>query len=330
MAGSGSSLLDLLEIQVGTESVFGTAVTPTAKLMGVQNFALDPGVHAKVFHDRRGSIAPGYLAALTMVEPAAPLETLGTYEDICYLLDNLFGQASPSGTGPYTRNYSGPLGAVPTPRLLTWVYGDGTNCYKLTSGLISKLTVKGETGAPMTATADLIGKDVTSGTKAALSDRTVNVAMGDHMAFYIDTWAGTIGSTAVANTSYSYELTIDAKRKVDMYFGNLAGQSYHEDDGAAGWDVMLKVKLEFNAADKAQYDALISQAAVYQRQIRLKSTSGTNIIQFDFAGTSEESPRFGDDRGGVLAFEANLKGTYNPTLANYFKAQSVNGVATLA
>jgi hypothetical protein len=329
MAGSGSSLLDLLEVQVGTESNFGTAVTPTAKLMGIQNFALDPGIKSKVYHDRRGSLAPGYLEAIESIEPAAPLEMLVTYEDVCYLLDNLLGQATPSGAGPYTRNYAGPVGSVPSPRLLTWVYGDGTNCYKLTSGLLSKLTLKGETGAPMMATADLIGKDVTAGTKAALSDRSVAVAMGDHMALYIDAWGGTIGTTLLSAASWSYELTLDAKRKVDIYFGNLAGQSYHEDDGANGWDVMLKLKLEFNAALKAQYDALISQAAVYQRQVRLKSTSGTKVLQLDFAGTAEESPRFGDDRNGVLVFEVGLKGEYNAGLGNYFKAQSINSVSSL-
>lgn len=329
MAGSGSSLLDLLELQVGLESTFGTAVTPTAKLMGVQNFSLDPGVTSKVLHDRRGSVAPAYLANILMVDPAASLELLGTYEDICYILDNLLGNATPSGAGPYVRAYAGPLGTLPSPRMLTWVYGDGTNCYKLTSGLISKLTAKGATGAPMTITADLIGASVTSGTKASLSDRTVNVAMGDHMALFIDTWGGTIGATAMANASYEYELTIDSKRKIDMYFGNILPQSYHEDDGAAGWDVLLKLKLEFNAADKAQFDALISSSALYQRQVRLKSTSGTAIIQFDIAGTSEHAPKFGDDRNGVLAYECDLRGTYNTALANYFKASVTNSVATL-
>lgn len=330
MAGSGSSLLDLLEVQIGTESSFATAVTPTAKLMGVQNFALDPGIKTLLHHDRRGSLAPAYLANVASVEPVAPLEVLGTYEDICYLLDNLLGQATPSGAGPYVRAYSGPIGSVPSPRLLTWVYGDGTNCYKLTSGLISKLTVKGATGAPMMCTADLIGALVDGGTKASLNDRTVNVSMGDHMALYVDTWGGTIGTTALAATSYEYELTIDSKRKTDVYFGALAPASYHEDDGAAGWDVMLKLKLEFNAADKAIYDALITTSAVFQRQFRLKATNSTRIIQFDVAGTSEQAPRFGDDRNGVLAFECNVRGTYNSTLGNYLKASVTNGVSTLA
>ena len=69
---------------------------------------------------------------------------------------------------------------------------------------------------------------------------------------------------------------------------------------------------------------------MYQRQIRIKSTSGTSIIQFDFAGSSEESPAYGEDRDGVLTFDVELAGTYNSTLGNYFKAQVVNSVSAMA
>jgi hypothetical protein len=330
MAGAGATLLDLMQVQVGEESSWGTAVTPTAKLMGVTNLKFNPGVKAVVHHDRRGSLAAGYLANLTEVMPDAPLELLATYEDACYILDNLLGEATPSGSGPYTRDYAAPLGALLTPKILTFVYGDDTNCYQLSGGLVSKLVVKGSNGQPMTMTADLIGKDVTAGTLESLSDRTVNVAMGDHMAIYVDAWGGTIGTTAIAASAYAYELTIDAKRKGDQFLGGLAASNYHEDDGASGWEVMLKLSMEFNSITKAQYDALISQSAVYQKQIRLKSTNSTRVIQFDVAGTSEEAPTFGEDRDGVLVFEAALKGTYNSGLANYLKAQVINGVNALA
>lgn len=331
MAGSGSSLLDLLQIQVGKQTNFTTPIAaPTAKLMGVQNLTIPPGVLAMVHHDRRGSLAPGYLASLAEIRPEGiALEMLGLYEDGCYLLDNLCGEATPSGSDPYTRDYAAPIGAVPAPRILTLVYGDATNCYAVNGLLISKLTVKGENGKPMMITADCIGRDVGTDALAALNDRSVNVAMGDHMAVYIDAWGGTIGSTAIAATAYTYELVIDAKRKGDIYLGNLSASSYHEDDGAEGWSGSLKLSLELNAASKAQLDALISQSTLYQRQVRLTSTQGTNVLRFDFAGTSEQAPDLFSDRDGVVTFETTLTGTYNPTLGNWFKAQSVNGVSAL-
>jgi len=329
MAGSGSSLLDLLQIQVGEETTWGTAVAATAKLMGVEDLTLMPGVKGKVFHDRRGSLAPGYLAELLEIMPTGKMPMIASYQDICYVFDNLLGEATPSGVGPYTRDYAGPLGTVPTPKILTMIYGDATNCYKLAGGLISKATFKGSSGSNMAIETELMGKVVTTGSLAALSDRVVNVAMGDHMAVYIDAWGGTMGATIIACTAYEYELTIDAKRKGDLFLGSLTACNYHEDDGADGWDVMLKLSLELNAVSKAQLDALISTSAIYQRQIRLKSTSGTNVIQFDVAGTSEESPDIFTSRDGVVTFETQLKGTYNTGLANYLKIQSINGVSAL-
>lgn len=323
-------LLDLLQVQAGTESTWGTPVTPTVKLMGIEDISLDPGIEAQVFHDRRGSLAPGYLAALTAVMPTGKMDILGTYEDHPYYLDNLCGQATPSGAGPYVRDYAAPIGAVPTPRKLTLPYGDATDCYKLAGMLISKLVIKGENGAPQRWNAEFLAKDISAGALAALSDRTVNLAMGDHMAIAIDAWGGTIGATAIATAAYSYELTIDAKRKGDQFLGALSAGNWHEDDGAEGWDGELKLMLELNSASRSQLTALLSTSTLYQRQVRLLSTSGTQIIRLDFAGTSIKAPEVFEDRDGVVTFSCTLKGTYNPTLGNWFKAQSTNSVATLA
>lgn len=330
MAGAGSTLLDLMQVQVAKQSAWSTAVTPyTAKLMGVQEITVDPGLKGTVFHDRRGSLAPGYITALTEFMPTGKATILGLYEDIAYWLDGLLGEATPSGAGPYTRNYAGPIAAVPSPRMQTMAYGDATNCYKLTGMLPSKLVLKGEDGAPLMIEADIFAQLFDAGTLAGLSDRTVIVGMGDHVTVFVDAWGGTIGTTALTPSSWAFELTLDSKRQPDQYFGSLAAGSYHEADGAEGWDATLKLSLEFNTATKAQYDAMIAQAGIYQRQVRVKYTSGTSVMQFDFAGSSEETPSFGEDRGGVLFFDAMLRGTYNPTLGNYFKAQSVNGVAVL-
>jgi len=331
MAGSGATLLDLMQVQVAKQSTWGTAVTPpTGKLMGIQDVKIDPGLKAKVFHDRRGSLAPGHITALSEFMPSGKIKALGLYEDVAYLLDGLCGEATPSGAGPYTRNYAAPITAVPSPRIQTMYYGDGTNCYRLTGMLPSKLVFKGESGGPLTVDADVFGQLFDAGTLAALSDRAVNVGMGDHATVFVDTWGGTIGSTALTPSAWAFELTLDSKRKPDQYFGSLAADSYHEADGAEGWDGTLKLSLEFNAATKAQYDAMIAQSAVYQRQVRIKYTSGTSVMQFDFAGASEETPSYGEDHGGVLFFDAVLRGVYNTTLGNWFKAQSINTLSTLA
>lgn len=323
-------LLDLLQVQAGTEGAWGTPATPTVKLMGVEDITLDPGIEAQLFHDRRGGLAPGYLAALTAITPSGKADVLGTYEDIAYYLDNVFGQAAPSGAGPYTRAYAAPIGTAPSPRILTLAYGDATDCYRLEGLLISKLTLKGENGAPMRLSAEFVSKNIGAGALAALNDRTVTVSMGDHMALFVDTWVGTIGSTALATAAFAYELTLDAKRKTDQYLGSLTAGNWHEDDGAEGWSGELKLSLELNGASRAQLTALASTSALYQRQVRLAATSGTNVIRFDFAGSSLKAPTLFEDRDGVATFETTLTGTYCPVLGNWVKAQVVNSVTTLA
>lgn len=323
-------LLDLLEFQVGTESTWGTGVTPTAKLMGVEDGTIDPGVTGEVFPDRRRSLGGGYLAALTSVMPNGKMDILGTYEDTPYYLDNLLGQATPSGSNPYTRAYSAPLGTAPSPRILTLVYGDATDCSQLAGALISKLVIKGENGGPMRMTADLIGKQESAGTLESLSDRTVNLVMGDHTALYVDTWGGTIGSTQISAAAFSYEITIDAKRAGQQFLGALTAGNWHEADGGDGWDGELKLMLELNSASRSVLTALRSSSTLFQRQVRITNTSGTNVVRFDFAGTSEKAPTLFTDRDGVVTFECTLKRTYNSGLANWFKAQVVNTVSSLA
>lgn len=329
MAGAGSSLVSLLQTQVGTQSDWKTSATATAKLMGIKSFSLNAGVKSEVHYDQRGSLAGGHLTTVNEEMPSAKMEILALYEQIAYYLDNLLGQATPSGAGPYTRNYAAPGGTVPNPRHLTAIHGDATNFRRLVGLLISKATFKGENGKPMTATFDLIGASSGGGALAALTDATVQVVMGNHMAICIDTWAGTIGATQIDCSAYSYELVVDTKRKPDQFLGSLTACNYHEADGGEGWEGMLTLNMELNTATAAQLTAQNDSSAVYQRQVRLKSMSGTNILQFDFAGSSEESPDTYEDRDGVVTFRTALKRTYNPTLGNWFKAQSVNSLATL-
>ena len=248
MAGSGSSLIDLLQTQVGKQTVWATAVAATAKLMGIQDIKLNPNTRGKVYHDIRGSLAPGTIAALTEAMPDGKMSWLGLYDDMPYHLDALFGTATPSGSGPYTYTYAAPIATVPSPRIQTCIYGDATNCYRLTGMLPSKVVIKGSNGGPMMGSSDIFAQLFDAGSLAGLSDRAVTVAMGDHVAIYIDAWGGTIGTTAIAATAFTYEITIDTKRKPDQYLGSLSPSSYHEDDGAKGWDAKLKLELEFNAA----------------------------------------------------------------------------------
>ena len=328
------SELDLLQVQIGKETTWGTSVTPTAKLMNVTDISLEPVVETIVHKTIRGTLAPGYLANVRRIAGQGSIQALVDYEDLPYYLEGLFGVATPSGAGPYTRDYVAPVvtGTKPTPRIFTVVYGDSSGTYKLEGGLITKLTIKGDALSPLTLQADLIGKDVVTGSLASLSDRTVNVVMGADTTLYIDTWSGTMGSTQVNATFFAFELTIDSKMTLRHYMGALTPGAYTQ----PAYEGTLKLTLEFNTTSKAYLDALLTSTvgSPFQRQVRIKATrdsgSSEKLAQFDFAGTATTAPKVFTNQDGVATIELELHGTYNSgTFANWFKASSKNSVSTL-
>ena len=323
------SELDLHQLQIGTEVTWGTPVAPTVKLMAMESYSHTPHVESKLIPERRASLQPGYLAHLSKVSGECDIEGACTYDDFPYFLDGLFGQATPGGAGPYTRAYAIPVATKPVPRKMTLAYGEAVDgVYGLTGGVMKQLTITGEVGEPLKYSAKLVGEQVEVDTLAALSDRTVTPILAQHNFLYIDTWAGTIGTTLISAAHITFELSISTPRDVMFYMGSLRPLSYKE---FAKWeDVKLKLTLEFNATVKAYLDEILLASVLHQRQIRLKfSDTANRDLQFDFAGFTPEAPEVWTDEEGIATLELEYQGQYHNTLANSLKVDSINQVAVL-
>lgn len=325
MATSG-----LLQWQAGKETTWGTPVTATARLMGVQAGSFIRAANrSEIYPDVRGSLQPAYLAGLEQIAGEGKLELLATFEDICYIFDNAFGEATPTGTGPYVRTYAAPIASVPTPRVLTVVHGSsqsGAGIYKLEGGLVNTVSIKGATGKPTMVSCDLIGQTVTTGSLTALSDRTVEVLMGQPWLVYLDAVGGTIGSTQLTTTAVAFELSWNLNRVLVWSMDSLTPDMYEHNPWT---DVKLGLTLRFNSSSKTEVDAIVAQSAVYQKQVRLSQTSGTKVCQLNFAGTLKEPPQTFEDEDGVLTVTLEMFGTYNSALSNSLTASITNGVSTL-
>lgn len=321
-------ITDALQVQIAKETTWGTAVSPmTAKLMDVTDFTLKPIVESTRHKTRRGSFAPAYKSNITKIAAEGSFESLASFEDLPYWIESVFGIATPSGSGTYTRDYAAPLTSAPTsPRIFSVVYGTGSDIYRGIGIQVAKLTISGERNAPLMVKGDLIGKEVdSSGALAALSDRTTEAILFPSTALYIDASGGTIGTTAIADLWSSFELSIDTGRAV-RHYNSLKPSRIKE----AVFDIELKLTLEFDSTSKAFVDAIVAGSTVFEKQVRIKATSGTKVAQFDFAGIAEAAPEIWTDDDGAGSVELTLKAQYNAALANYFKAQCVNAVATLA
>lgn len=322
-----ATIPELFEVQAGKEVTWGTSVTPTVKLMGISDATIKPIVESELIDEKRGTLAPGYTSVINKVSGEASVEGVVLYEDIPYWLDSLFGLATPSGANPYVYAYSSPVGSAPTTRKMTLASGDGTNEYSLAGAVVKALSISGESNSKLEFSAELIGKQVSSDALASLDDRSVTVAMGNHVALYIDAFGGTIGSTQVNATAFSFELEIETNRELVFHMGSATPTTYRE----GKWEGTLKLSLELNATSKAYLDSIIGATAVFKKLVRIKATSGTNILQFDFAGFAENAPELWTDEDGVTTVELELKGLVDSDgLEDWLEASVTNSVSALA
>lgn len=317
-----------LRLQVGTQSQFDTGVTPTVMMRGFEEFRITPNHDIVLLPDMTNALAGGDTAVVKSVAGQANGQGWLSYEDICYLFDNLFGQATPTGTGPYVRAYAAPLNTAPTPRILSMTYGDSVvGAQQLVGALLTSLTLRFEAAAEGRFTSDFIGAKIQADTLESLAKRTVNPIVSSHLTgIKWDTWAGTMGSTALTNCYVRFiEFTFTPDRVSRFCFGSLSAGSYRE----RPWDATLAMGLEFNSTTKADVDAALA-GTLTQKQVQLDLADSTRALQLQFAGTLTEPPEVFDDDDGVVTANVTLQRTYHPTFANWFKATVTNGVQTLA
>lgn len=322
------SMDDLLSVQAGKEVSLFTAVTPTVKLMLMNKFDIKPVVQSKVVMDKRASQGPSDVAVIELVDANFSFEQGASYEDLEYWLESLMGIATPSGSNPYVYACAAPEtnAGVSNPRSQTFVKGDGTNCYKLVGGVLSDLTITGVANKMVMLKGKGFGKQVVgSASLAGLSNRTVTPIMGDHLTPYIDAGGGTIGSTAIASTFFSWELNISTGRKPRHYLGALPPGNWND----PAWTATFKTSLEVNATSKAYVDALIAPGVV-KHLLRMKhTTDSSHIAQIDFSGNLKDSPSLFSDNAGLSTYDLEYDFIHDNTFGNWLKTSITNTLSAL-
>lgn len=322
-----SALTRELRVQAGTQSVFATGVTPTVQLRGIEELMLRSKNNVIMLEDMSLGLAGASQAVMAGIGGEGAVTAWCSYEHLAYWLDNLFGQATPSGAGPYVRAYAAPIAAAPTPRLLSLVKGTSdVGAYQLVGALLSSMTLRFEQEQPLKLNGDLVGNKLAADALESLADATVNPIMASHVAtIKWDTWAGSMGGTALERCYVRMmELTVEPDRALRPCFGSISKDSYAE----RAWNGSLRLSLEFNSTTKADVDAIIG-GTLTQKQVELNLADSTRALQVQFAGTvTDDLEIFGDDDGVVTA-ELTLTRTYHSTFGNWLKASLTNGLATL-
>jgi hypothetical protein len=325
-------MMSEVRAQAGTQSVYTTAVTPTVALRGIEEMPLKSANDVEVIGDMTQALAGGDIGIVNGLSATGSMKGWACYEHLPYWLDNLFGQATPSGAGPYTRAYAAPITTAPSPRVLTLVKGDATvGAYRMAGSLLSNFTMRLEPKKRMAISGDLVGIQLSSTTLASLTPlASVNVIVPNHVGasgLKWDAWGGTMGSTTLANCTLRFmELNIKPDRASRWCIGNLAAQSYVENP----WDGTLKLGLEFNATTKTDVDAIVGGTLTQKQfQATISPSAGLSLL-VQFAGTVlEDLEIFGDD-DGVVTVELTMQRTYHATFANWCKMTVINGISGAA
>jgi len=328
MPASSTQITPLYKYQIGKETTWGTAVAATAQLGMVEDMTFQPEVKAENVMDSRGTLAPAYQAALYGSHGTAKMTGILSYEDAPYFFDNMMGEATPTGSNPYTYAYTAPLGTLPTRRVLTVIRGAAaplSNIYTLAGGVIQEATFKCESQQPLKYDLTLVGKNIATGTLASLSDRSLTPIMAHQGTIFIDAVGGTIGTTAVTTLWFSWELNMKSNADVNFGIGSQNAVGFRE----GKWEVTEKFKMEIDATTKAMLDSVIG-TSLLQKQIRVKFTTGASAIcQFDTGISFLAAPEVTTDTDGISTLEFEATGIYNTALGNYLKTSVTNTVSAL-
>lgn len=317
-------------LQRAAQVGFGTAkATATAKLQSVSSFSLNPDLQTRALTQLRGSLAPTYQTALDHYASNATFEVSDeTFEDLNYWLDSLFSAATPGGVGPYTRAYAAPLTAEATPTFMTLQWGQTNEVWQMQDASVTTLTLSGSNNSGVQVGGSLIGGKVIEGALASLSDRTSLTRMTGCMgALAIDAWAGTMGSTAIAASAFSWELTINANRQYRSYLGGCTPSAWNDQ----AWSGQLRLSLELNTTTDDYLIAMLAATnAILERQVEISYTNGADdLLEVQFAGHSLQAPQLFQDRNGVMTYDLVLDGVYNPTFGNWLKINTTSGIDAL-
>lgn len=328
-------MLDKLNVlQLAWQTSFATAVaTATKKLKDVTSFSLKPELQTRALDQLRGSLAPTSQTALDGYASSATFESADTsFEEVVYWLEMLFGtDATPTGAGPYVRDYAAPTTAAVTPHFATLQFGQTGGIYQMQDASVATLTLSGTNNGGVQVGGSLVGGKVIEGSLQSLSDSTTDTRMTGCMAsLAIDAWAGTMGSTAVASTSFAWELTINSNRAYRAYLGSCTPTAYADD----AWTGQLRLSLEMNATSKAYVDAILAAAnTILERQIEIEYTTGADTtlrtLTLQFAGHTMQAPELYQNRNGVTSIDLIFDGVYNPTFGNWLKVSSTSAVETV-
>lgn len=322
----------LSRVESGKQSVWGTAVALSHKLMALTEGGATFDVHSDTHQaDNAGSLAPSKNAAEVAQWGEFPLRLDGSYQEALFALAGIVAGVR-AGANPYTWTYNLPNATAPVPQLLTFLLaGDYGDSWLLDSAIPSDLHISGEAGGIWMLENNFFGRRIVqqgSGDPAATADSNVNFIRMADTAIYLDVEGATPGTTIIADNLRSFDLNVDVARSRKVRGNSLYPTGYNQDRLTGTLDLTV----EYNATWQAVINVMLTNAPI-TRQVRILATepgATGRTAQIDFNGFVRADPMtlFESDDGTVL-LPVTIQGAYNSTNSYWCKVVIGNTLSAL-
>lgn len=312
-------------VHAGEQSAWGSAVTPDTYIVGVTEHRarVETTIHRP--DNEHGLAGPSDLAQVTRRSVQLNITDEPVYEQLQIWLDMLFGKASPSGSGPYTRTYVGPLYEAITPQFYT--FGRGQNgfyfTYPDTAAKTLEFRYSVDDGFILTAT--LLSSDQEPATWTAINRPAGLTPIPVLNAkVFIDLPSASPGTTEIPGVLRSATIHIDNGLHYKYFPGSERAQGY----GTGKWDVYIQATLEMTSTVQNLYNEVLTAIPdLPERWVRLQfQKDSDHDLMFTLFGTLESSGDDWGDADGNVVWDVTFRASFAAS-GNWFETVLVNTVS---
>lgn len=330
----------LRKLQIGKETVPGTAVAATALLKSMSGVIEDTRV-VTFPTEANGNFGGSNRSYVAAVGAQMTMEGIATFEEIQYVLRSAFvNDAAPTtDTGSAcVWNYNAPtVTAVPSTDLATCTIeaGDNQEAEEMEFSYVESFSMSGRFNEAWNVSAVWKGRQCSTSTFTSLASSdmvSVEEMLFNKTKLYIDPTTDTIGTTQIAGTligaTWNYETGWMQKPVAD---GNL----YFQDVKQIGPTSTLELVLEHNTQGSLVKDAFKAGTA---KQLRLEiignaltttdATHSTKLMYIDMAGKWESVSGL-DEQDGDDIITATFRAGFDTNADLFIETVVQNERATL-
>ena len=325
----------LRKIQLGVESVSGTAVAATTIWRG--NGTIEDTLEQTFVEEDVGILGGVDRTYISKLGASLSLEsTPATFEQLPYLGELGILNATPTQDGAgtdYIYQYTEATTALPTLKTYTFEGGDNQQAEEMEFVYAESFTIEGTAGEAVMMAAELRARQVATTTfTGALTLPTVETIKASSGKLYIDAVGGSIGSMQVSNSLLNFTLNWTTGLIAVM---TIDGDLFFSFVKKTAPEITLDLTFEYDASSVAEIAAWRAETP---RLIRLQfegsafGTPGTtysvHTFNIDLAGKWDNFGAIADQDGNDIVTGA-FRARYNSTAAFFAELLIANELTTL-